>query len=350
MTDSYVPPQSPEWPDLKTYANSLKQNKRQVGQQPYSVSQHFFQRLGRTQQWEKNRQVMTSSGQPITELNYQQAIKNLSRIGWINTDASDLRRLQEVPDIKFPETWSPPESGDGIFVEDALIKAINVEKSCKSATNLSKEVGFKKAWREICALVEPSVLKQVGMPEIHILEDTDEGLGDAPGDYDAKSQLIRLKARNATERIRHEFGHHIEDQGPVEVWLAAATLLQRLATKDGALTQLIQGSKYQNVDVAYGIDSGAAKAGTVYGMPQLNYSFSYYSDGGTELLSIGLEEDISSIAHEAGRKVAAAEGGRPEESEPERLPSYRTDYLVLLMRAFRPKAWRMLGGSSPSVF
>ena len=100
----------------------------------------------------------------------------------------------------------------------------------------SYRLDFENAWTQICKVVEAEVIDLIGLPEaIYIIRDGDTTEGILPAWYDAKTRSLYFRESEVSpKRIRHEFGHHIEEQGPVEIWLGLVSLLNWFSEEETA--------------------------------------------------------------------------------------------------------------------
>ena len=200
---------------------------------------------------------------------------------------------------------------------------------------------FEEAWASIVASVEREVLEVIGLPNVHVYAKDPGTFGsNRPGYYDEETQTIYLTGGNLTmSSIRHEFGHHIEDQGPVEIWFGLALILNWLSGKRpleppprGAIRQI------------YSIQRTAEDPDV--GVPNLIYSATYYEDGGTELLSTSLENDVL-----GNLKPYINWPPGMRDRTPTRLGDCKCgpEFAYLLLHALRPEEMRAAGFPSPAL-
>jgi hypothetical protein len=142
-----------------------------------------------------------------------------------------------------------------------------------------------QAWDAILGVVEPDVLQTVRCPRMLIdPRATNEA-------YASDSMTIELRYTASVARIVHEFGHHLEYQLPSHLWYSLAHLLQ--VDYEGGGKPL---ANYNDETLREPVYQVADK----WIDPQLTmYATTYYTDGGTELLSLALEHCLGDHATEA---------------------------------------------------
>jgi hypothetical protein len=135
------------------------------------------------------------------------------------------------------------------------------------------------------------------------------------------------KERFTVERLLHEFGHHIEEQGPMEVWLGLATYLSR-ASADKPLTDYLG---YLAPQYYFDWSTGVEPK-----LPNPGYAITYYEDASTELIALGLEQRVPDASRLKEWSESPETGHDPE-------------YVALVMQAVRPKAVREAGVTFPTL-
>jgi hypothetical protein len=340
-SSSQVPGPAPteSWENLRIFAQSLKP--RIGGELPHPPVTHLRQRLGDVQRGERpsvaTRRISDQTRVAISEDNYLAALKKAGEIPWKSIIEEQTTKLEtlvkstgDLPPmsaaLKYPTEL--PKYGDDTTLFDLVKLAPAVEKKRNPE---SYKGAFGDAWKGIRAAVEAEVLDQVGLPDaIIIVPDGDKTLDGLPAYYEAKTKKVCFAESKAeSDRIMHEFGHHIEEQGPVEIWLGLASLLN-----------LFSGQRPLNAPQAlysrqpsYGIDDDETLRGLVGGG---SYAASYYPDAGTELLALALEKRLTN-----GWELLLEDVGKGQWADPR--------LLLLLLHAFRPKEMRERGFSYPTL-
>jgi hypothetical protein len=142
----------------------------------------------------------------------------------------------------------------------------------ESAMRHNMDERLSTAWTYIRWLVHPAILK--ALPKVVVRIDATR----TRAEYGPNE--IRLGPECSVETIMHEFGHHIEANSELGILLAANVL--RLQRASGApmakLAKLHPGSSYRDDER------------TIPGAFVDDYMGKVYSDGPTEILSMGLEK------------------------------------------------------------
>lgn len=184
----------------------------------------------------------------------------------------------------------------------------------------------------LSASVEAEVFEAVGLPnKIRVLDpkrDENELGHNEKARYANLTKTIYIAVQHATPtRIAHEVGHHIEEQGPVEIWSALASYLQRLS----AGRPLNAATAESAGNVTYGVDNNFPA------LPQPVYALSYYLDAGTELLAVALEEQITDDLTDYWRPDIPG-------------PRYDPVLVLLVLHASRPRQLREAGIRYPTLY
>jgi hypothetical protein len=140
-----------------------------------------------------------------------------------------------------------------------------------------------------------------------------------PGTYDPKTREIAvqdtLTAPAKSEKIAHEYGHHIEYEADVRDWYGLLTYLERQSQTSGdkdvrlVWVDAFAGEAWQKKqseappDVRY---PGPKHFPWDVGQPTQNYQMTYGYEGGTELLSTMVETMAKAEKGERWQKVIAA--------------------------------------------
>jgi hypothetical protein len=325
--------QLPTWLSLKKYDIE----RRTAGQQPHPMSSHLRQRLGDAQRGERpevrttGRDALGVAYKAVTKDNYRDVLDAADRVQWTGLSEADRGKLAELSRTWTPKTthrWQRPKDSvlaDRASQHDAAGHVIQEPLSEAHRKNLLE------AWGRIRDSVDEEVLNGVGLPRVEILDPNNPELGDRPAFYDQKTKTMKFSADRVTvDRIMHEFGHHIEEQGPVEIWCALASYLASLS--EGL--PLDPARARETREPSYGFDWQPGKSPRV---PNAGYAMTYYPDAATELLALALENDIPAILNEVVNWEPGAES------------KYDPEYVAIVLRAFRPQQLRELGVSFPTL-
>lgn len=329
---------APGWSTLGEFAKGFP--RRNAGELPHSVREHLLQRIGETQRGNRPPvRAQRRSGNDIlvevvTEANYQAVVHECDGL-WSRMapeQAAEFRIFAGKQPAKLPDG-----SRQADFDADALSRHLRLEVTPEDNEKIS-DVDVKRrvdqVWKSIWETVEGSVLGLVGPPNtLCVVSHGDERLNGARALYDPKTQTIYIEIIQTggadwninAGRLRHEFGHHVEEQGPLEVWIFAAEILQRLGRDE----LLAAPRSAETREPGYGVrledlDHEGKK------IPNAAYACSYYPDAGTELLSLGLEDDFP------GNMASYAK-------------SYDADFLLLQLLAFRPSTYRRSRFAVPTL-
>ncbi|MCA1681464.1 MAG: hypothetical protein LC777_22210, partial [Actinobacteria bacterium] len=119
------------------------------------------------------------------------------------------------------------------------------------------------------------------MDNIQVLVFPNDYTGYERPEYDAATRTMRTRRSQEERLIVHEFGHHLEEMLPPEVWIGVLRLLQKRA-KDQPLVAFKAADKVMAdpSEVRYQAD-----------MPVTTpYSAKYMESGSTEILSMAMEK------------------------------------------------------------
>lgn len=112
----------------------------------------------------------------------------------------------------------------------------------------------ENAWKLLSASVEAEVFAAVGAPsKIKILGPTrrERAGKNEKAHYDSQTTIIHIGAEHASPGpIAHEVGHHIEQQGAVEIWYAPASYLQRFSAGRPLNSPVLESS----CNITYGVE------------------------------------------------------------------------------------------------
>jgi len=324
--------QPDRWAEL---AQSPEKPSKDAGDIPYAPVELLERRLRQAARGERpqicTRRVRTASSRAAEFVTVDAAT-----VGQVLTAAPDLWTVKAGwPSIRQafakmanePKYARPATDND----EEALFAKVQVDPECPNDKNSYRD-RFVEGWQNIRAMVEAEVLDQVGLPKrIEIVSPARAQALSEPAYYDAPKQISYFKPDAVSaERIAHEFGHHIEENGPAEIWLGCAALLNRLS--EGR--PLEPKSPPTTRVPTYALNFQLAK------IPNPGYAASYYDDGGTELLALGME--LWSWRDVRG-EIPAAEAKVQEGDQ------LGADYILLLLHALRPREMRENGFPQPSL-
>jgi hypothetical protein len=324
----FDPPMPRSWPELRTYAEKLRP--RQAFRQPRTMTEHLNQRLGDTQRGNRPsvrvRRIVDGN---ITYVNvdagnYATVLEAAAKRPWTELSQTDRMRLEGLAN-----DWQPfPVDADVVEKRtDEWLKKLTVYVdeftgyAVPTAETFRMQVGT--AVTAISQWIEPGVLDLIGLPDIVV-----HRIANPHARYDEKEQKIHITRDTFfPSQIQHEFGHHVEEQGPVEVWCGLATFLR--ASSNGAPLDPPRDGVTRKP--TYGRDPDSSTLG-VSGL----YALTYYEDAGTELVALALEHEIANSPNE---NVDWSGGyGR-----------YDPRYMATLLQALRPNAYRQAGLSLPAL-
>jgi hypothetical protein len=319
----------PSWESLAPFAERLP--RRGAGERPHPVLDHLRQRLGDAQRGRRpavrarcGPAAPDGSGEvvTVTRENYQPLLVAAAANPWAaaTLDRATLRSVLE--------SWTPVDvAGLDDFDEGALSASSTLADmdGSEPEPRVPYATSLTTAWRRINEWVDPEVLRVVGLPTVVIRGNKDEQLGSRAAFYDEQTRSIHIHHDKVTPaHLLHEFGHHVEEQGPVEIWCALVCLLGRLSGG----RPLAGARDLSSREPTYDYDFSLGK------LPKSTYALSYYADGGTELLAVGLENDVL-----AGPRDFIDWDDIPLNQNP--------DYVALVLWAFRPQVMREEGMTLP---
>jgi hypothetical protein len=333
----------PTWAELPKYAETVPL--RGPGEKPHPVIVHLLQRLSDAQNGKRPPiQVRhrhadgTITYEPVTEANYWEVLHKASL--YTPADLSDAERtaLGGLTNLWRP---LPVDNGDLTNMVDRWLQEGNVKVEGAAGgpdvDTVSKEIRkqVEAACKKILTWVEPALRDLVGLPKLVI--HTGQGASLTRGFYDPEKQEIHLTLENVkAPLILHEFGHHIEDQGPVEVWCTFASYLRKLGAPSKMVAQSDVGA----------VVSEEPYIGWYWGdaepkLPRGGYALVSYGSGLTELLPIAMEQ----------------EGGLQPFDNPDGVvdwtddiaSTYYPEYMARLLPAVRPKEAELAGVKLPTL-
>lgn len=134
------------------------------------------------------------------------------------------------------------------------------------------EQRLERAWTIIRGAVHPKLLARLPPVAVHVEAERKRA--------EHEGQIIRIGPKATVATILHEFGHHLEDYGDLELFALAHGLRQRRASGAApvALRRLARGAGYEKHEVAY-------PGGFFH-----PYIGKRYDGGVTEVISVGLEQ------------------------------------------------------------
>lgn len=302
--------------------------------------EHLRQRLGDAQRGKRpavkarRRWAGTVMTEQVTEADYQGLLAAAERADWGPPAQADRLNLAEATKDWSPETkYRQEKFGESALYEQAEIKRTKADDPPSYIDLTSYQSAFDKAWQTITTQVEAEVLETVGLPKVHILGSDNKELGSRAAFYDEKTQTIKIRWDKVTAaQLQHEFGHHIEEQGPVEIWYGLAALLRAI----GDLP--LEGPEQLSSREATYSDNLISRGQ----LPKVPYSLSYYPDAGTELLALAMEDFSADEGVLANLKEYV---DWLDDAESPYLPRY----VALLLHAFRPREMRELGVAYPAL-
>lgn len=340
------------WEALRVYAERLPS--RGAGQYPHPVMALLKLRLGRTQFTPVARPPVqaraastTAAFAEVTSGNFTELLAAAGRYSWRLSDA-DVTKLRAF--IK-SATEKTGRSGAEVLKavdpclrlksdSEALWRQVRIAEGGDTPKNpeAAYKHAFEQAWEMILATVEHEVLTLIGMPNVCLCPPGAENGDNRPGSYNENTKTMTVAGANlTTSSIVHEFGHHIEEQGPTEIWLGLASILNWLS-KERALLPAPSGWR----EPLYRVDD------EYVGVPRLMYSATYYEDGATELLSTSMEHDVLTNIN-----VYISDGwpAKYRETTSTRLANggCGPEFTYLLLHALRPAQMREAGFPNPAL-
>jgi len=330
----------PSWDELPGYAATIP--RRRIGEQPHSMFIHLLQRLSDARNGD-GPPVKVRAAQPdgtiryetVTKDNYQAVVQAAGAFRWEGFDARNLSAIQ-----KLTTEWKPlPVSPDDIdnMVSDWRKKLqatgfpeVGGKRGPDLATAYQTQIAT--ACQKILEWVEPGVRDLVGLPDIVVHGPEDPRFKpEDEGEYDAKNKVIHLSlakliSENGAELLLHEFGHHIEDQGPVETWGSFASYLGRLSR--GA--NLMPPREYKGKQLSDNPLYCSPDDDSIPKLPRAHdgYSLQYYPTALTESIPLAMEY---SVPDDPGG-ATNTDGDK-----------YDSEYIGLVLPAIRPEAARKAG-------
>jgi hypothetical protein len=329
----------PSWDDLKNTKLLKNENKAKPGQ-PWIPKEEFL-RNRVAQLLQKNVKVNIESTTKANE--------SITKAKDPTYEAFELRLQNEVSEVTIKTLTQKYQD---FFRDNSLKDVENVSSQTTSADASSqttslfnidlrkdqdKKFQIDQADAIIKAIVEADVLKLV-QPTVTYqppkLRDLKAGEVSADkGMYDAQNGEILVKTtqdgKASTEKIVHEYGHHIEYATDLRNWYGLLAYLER-GTEDGKL--LVEAS-----DRAEGQYPG--KQYFPWSKPT-NYERTYGYDGGTELLSTIVESMALFKSYNPVQPIWQEVINAANKGE---LPS---ELLMWVTRILRPSAASYIEGAS----
>jgi hypothetical protein len=323
-------PQATTQPNPPTPANvtwatlpQLKLDERDGGQLPHPVRDLLLARLGAARLgapavWARRKKSGTFGFVPLDAMEkYFTAAKSYTWTPLTPSQASTLSTI--LPNIK-QSTGSEPSDAGALF-KKVILKLRPSDEEYSSVTLATFRDTFEKAWRDICLTVEKEVLDLIGRPQFHIYSNSDKSFGPV-AQYVREQRTVQMRIAGVTEaRIRHEFAHHLEDCGPMEVWFGLASMLRRFGGDRTLQAPVADTTRYPT----FQFDETKLPK-----LPDYGYMATYYNDGGTECLAIPFEDNL-------------IRDGIQQYSH------YEPDWLYLLLAACRPSELAQHGLDPPAL-
>jgi hypothetical protein len=294
----------------------------------------------------------------VDETNFDSLLKAAGNRPWRLLTPQELKAftayLKGRDSLEYPgegeekdsaESAKAPQNTVDLSVLWSKVRVFSVasdgEYKSKPDDDPARKEEFTAAWRGITGMVEDEVLKAIGLPSIHVyMSYPEEIFGDRPCFYDEATQTIFLRASavNAPQ-IQHEFGHHIEEQCPVEIWFGLASILHWMSADRGLLAPFGDAR-----EVVYPLPQ--PPSGGV-GVPDFPYCASYYPDAGTELLAYSLQWNVLASIDTSYLRWRPNMRDQPATVLGD--CQYGPELVLLLLHALRPGEMRAAGFLSPAL-
>jgi hypothetical protein len=331
----------PSWDELPGYAAKIP--RRRNDEQPHSMLTHLLQRLSDARNGD-GPPVKVRAARPdgairyetVTKANYQDVVKAAGAFRWEGFDVRNLRAIE-----KLTTDWQPlPVSQDDVdnmvseWRKKLQTTGFPEDKDGNRGPDLATayQTQLATACRKILEWVEPGVRDLVGLPDIVVHGPDDPKFKpEDEGEYNAKNKAIhlvsaKLRSGEGAELLLHEFGHHIEDQGPAETWGSFASFLGRLGRGANLMPQReYWDGQLSNNPLYCWPDTGSRPK-----LPRAHdgYSLQYYLTGLTESIPLALENSVPDDP-----------GGATDNNG----DNYDSEYIGLVLPAIRPEAARKAG-------
>ncbi|OLB74335.1 MAG: hypothetical protein AUI14_23820 [Actinobacteria bacterium 13_2_20CM_2_71_6] len=328
----------PSFAELGGYATKLQD--RTMGEPPYSVNEHMRQRIGDLQRGKRHRILVRKIvGDALTYVevtpdNYRAVLDAVGNRRWTEPTDQDKAKLatlanewQPLPVDKTRHARMVKDWGDRLEVKEGEFGAIT------KPTDATIQKELSAACEALIRWIEPEVLDAIGLPKIIIHgPGSPAGKQREPAYYLSESQEIHFKHEGFyQERIEHEFGHHLEEQGPAEVWWGLTYYLHAL----GGGKDLVDPLKYLAPQYDWDWSPGAPQPR----LPNPGYALTYYGDAATELLALGLENQIPENPQNCVDWNDLSKNHN----------IYDSAYVALIMQAVRPNQVRQAGVTFPTL-
>jgi hypothetical protein len=313
----------PSWAELPAYAAKIPN--RGPGEKPHPMFIHLLQRLSDARNGKRPPARVRRRGpngkityETVTEANYVDVLKAARSLQLAELSGRERRAVWDLA-----KGWGAKKPTSAQVSELVRKWRPNMElRGFPEGQKPDRATAYDEQLREACermlAWIEPEVLDLVGLPKLIVHGPDDKGFGTTQGFYDPEEQAIHIRSDVIKDQlILHEFGHHVEDQGPVEVWCSMALYLNQLAGEANLISQWDAYKQTVSEEPLYGWswNDGMPK------LPRPDYAAMYYKSGLTELLPVALEKYM------------------PAQPADDYYPEYR----ALVLPAFRPGAAREAG-------
>jgi hypothetical protein len=337
-----TPEAAASWAKLRDEAKTLPVLK--AGDMPRSMPKHMRYRVGEIQHGTRPhvrvRKIVDGkiSYVEVTDENHLHVLRAVEEGTWTGLSKPDRAKLETLA-----KEWKPlpPNPVRRDQMVDTWLRTLEVDQDDQS--NPDKIESYRKTMTQaadaIISWVEPEVLNMIGLPKIFIHKGGGKTQQHEPAYYTGEKQEVHFQTdvQFTPERLAHEFGHHIEEQGAAEVWCGMAAFLGSL----GPGKELVNYVK----DVAKNYPSGypAEWFTRPPRLPNAVYAVTYYQDGATELVALGLEQGI---LDQPATKVDFHDDEPAWKFDSQR---YAAEYMALMMQAARPNQVRNAGVTFPTL-
>jgi hypothetical protein len=332
---------TPAWDDLRAYADKIPS--RGAGEKPHSIVTHLLQRLSDAENGRRPPVKVRRHGadgsislEPVTRANYEAVMDAAVRYQWAGLSDGERTALQKLTD-----DWSGVDAGDKIVknLVDEWISKLQFQGFEKDPDKDKYRGRIQAACKFILRWIDPAVIRETGgLPQI-IIHGAQDKYYDANtrGNYEPEDQVIHLNDARFENGslLLHEFGHHLEDQGPAEVWLSFATFLSHLADGSDLVAQADVEGAGMSAEPYY---FRPKKDGTTKFTDPL-YAPLYYGNGLTELLPLALEYNEPLF----DRMRRTVNWKDEEDSE------YYTDWMAAVLAALQPSRVHDAGVQFPTL-
>jgi hypothetical protein len=284
---------TPTWDELGAYAEKIPD--RKAGEQPHPMVVHLLQRLCEAKNRERppvkvrrRRADGSIAEETVTGDNYLAVVEGAKNLRWEPLNTQGRAAMQE-----FTNQWQPrltKRTGLDDAVDQKVAEWKGKVTFAKAGDNPNVddyEPYIRGACEVLVKWIDPAIVANLKLPPI-IIHGRDDRYYDktTEGNYEPTDQVIHVSKTkfDSAALLLHEFGHHIEEQGPVENWCSFVLYLNHLAGGRNLISQMDAFGQEMGKQPYYGLSFDPAPK-----LPKPHYAPLYYKNALTELIPVALE-------------------------------------------------------------